>query len=73
MKRIDFDAPLDDFIEYKSIGEMNLLLDTHALIWFFNGDLLLSKGAKRAIVEAWHRKFISIASVWEAAIKNQPE
>ncbi|MDR2783233.1 MAG: type II toxin-antitoxin system VapC family toxin [Treponema sp.] len=48
---------------------MDLLLDTHTLIWFFNGDLLLSEGAKRAIVETRHRKFVSMASVWEVAIK----
>ncbi|MDR0708239.1 MAG: type II toxin-antitoxin system VapC family toxin [Treponema sp.] len=48
---------------------MNLLLDTHALIWFFNGNVLLSEGAKQAIIETRHRKFVSVASVWEAAIK----
>jgi PIN domain nuclease of toxin-antitoxin system len=48
---------------------MNLLLDTHTLIWFFNGDVLLLEKAKRSIVEMWHRKFVSIVSVWEIAIK----
>jgi PIN domain nuclease of toxin-antitoxin system len=48
---------------------MNLLLDTHALIWFFNGDSLLSEKAKQSIVELQHRKFVSIVSVWEFAIK----
>jgi PIN domain nuclease of toxin-antitoxin system len=27
---------------------MNLLLDTHAIIWFFNGDMQLSEKAKQA-------------------------
>jgi PIN domain nuclease of toxin-antitoxin system len=48
---------------------MNLLLDTHTLIWFFNGDLLLSEKAKQSILEIQNRKFVSIVSVWEIAIK----
>ncbi|MDR1095274.1 MAG: type II toxin-antitoxin system VapC family toxin [Spirochaetaceae bacterium] len=48
---------------------MNLLMDTHALIWFFNGDVLLSERAKRSIIEIQHRKFVSMVSVWEIAIK----
>jgi PIN domain nuclease of toxin-antitoxin system len=48
---------------------MNLLLNTHTLIWFFNGDSLLSEEAKQSIVELQHRKFVSIVSVWEVAIK----
>ena len=48
---------------------MNLLLDTHTLIWFFNGDSLLSEKAKRSIIELQHRKYVSIVSVWEFSIK----
>jgi PIN domain nuclease of toxin-antitoxin system len=48
---------------------MDLLLDTHTLIWFFNGDSLLSEKARRSIIELQHRKFASVASVWEVAIK----
>ena len=48
---------------------MNLLLDTHTLIWFFNGDSLLSEKAKRSIIELQHRKFVSIVSIWEFSIK----
>jgi PIN domain nuclease of toxin-antitoxin system len=44
-------------------------MDTHALIWFFNGDVLLSERAKRSIIEIQHRKFVSMVSVWEIAIK----
>jgi PIN domain nuclease of toxin-antitoxin system len=47
---------------------MNFLLDTHTLIWFFNGDILLSEKAKQSIIEIQHRKFVSIVSVWEIAI-----
>jgi PIN domain nuclease of toxin-antitoxin system len=48
---------------------MNLLLDTHTLIWFFNGDSQLSEAAKQAILAPHHKKFVSLASVWEFAIK----
>jgi PIN domain nuclease of toxin-antitoxin system len=48
---------------------MNLLLDTHTLIWFFNGDSLLSEEAKQSILKLQHRKFVSLVSVWEFAIK----
>ena len=45
------------------------LLDTHAAIWFFNGDDKISQTAKRAILDLSNRRFISIASAWEVAIK----
>jgi PIN domain nuclease of toxin-antitoxin system len=48
---------------------MNLLLDTHTLIWFFNGDTQLSEKAKWAIIEPQNQKFVSVVSVWEVAIK----
>ena len=45
------------------------LLDTHTFIWFINGDKELSNTAK-ALVEADDSvNFISIASIWEIAIK----
>jgi PIN domain nuclease of toxin-antitoxin system len=46
------------------------LLDTHALIWFFNGDEQLSKKAALAIADPNAQKYASIASVWELAIKT---
>ncbi len=48
---------------------MDLLLDTHTLIWFLNGDDMLSKKAKSAIEDAENVKIVSIASIWEIAIK----
>jgi len=48
---------------------MNLLIDTHALIWFLNGDSQLSEKARYAIEEAGNNKIVSIASIWEIAIK----
>ena len=48
---------------------MNLLLDTHTLIWFLNGDEKLSYKAKFAIEDTKNSKIVSIASIWEIAIK----
>jgi PIN domain nuclease of toxin-antitoxin system len=48
---------------------INSLLDTHAIIWFFQGDPRLSSTAKSWIEDSSHRKWVSIASCWEIAIK----
>jgi PIN domain nuclease of toxin-antitoxin system len=48
----------------------DLLLDTHAVLWFFWDDPLLSSAAKQAIESADNRKLVSIASCWEIAIKS---
>lgn len=48
---------------------MQLLLDTHALIWFINGDKSLSEKARNLIKNLENECFVSIASVWEIAIK----
>jgi PIN domain nuclease of toxin-antitoxin system len=45
------------------------LLDTHTLIWFINGDTELSKKARELIEADNSINFISIASLWEIAIK----
>ena len=48
---------------------MDLLLDTHSLIWFLNGDEKLSEKAKSMIEDPANSKIVSIASIWEIAIK----
>ena|ERR1035437_738462 len=48
---------------------MDLLLDTHSLIWFLNGDEKLSDKVKIAIEDSNNSKIVSIASIWEIAIK----
>ena len=48
---------------------MDILLDTHTFIWFFNGDEQLSLKAKKLIEDSKNKKFVSIASIWEVAIK----
>ena len=48
---------------------MNLLLDTHAFMWFVNGDPMLGDGAKKSIESIDNKNFVSVASLWEIAIK----
>jgi PIN domain nuclease of toxin-antitoxin system len=49
---------------------MKFILDTHALIWFFSGHSNLSNTVRELMEDTNHEKFISIASVWEMAIKQ---
>lgn len=49
---------------------MQVLLDTHALIWFFNGDNSLSTTAKNLIENPASTCWVSIASIWELSIKT---
>jgi len=49
---------------------MQLLLDTHAFIWFINGDDAMPRQIINRIQDTKNECFISIASIWEIAIKN---
>lgn len=48
---------------------MNTLLDTHMLLWFAWGDKRLSHSARSIIEDIDHTKYVSMASIWEMAIK----
>lgn len=48
---------------------MRFLLDTHALLWFINGDTQLSDYARQQIENLDNKRLISTASIWEMAIK----
>lgn len=48
---------------------MDNLIDTHTFIWFIEGDKKLSKKAKEFISKKDVSTFISIASLWEIAVK----
>jgi PIN domain nuclease of toxin-antitoxin system len=48
---------------------MRLLLDTHALIWNISNQEALSEKVLALIDGPAHDKFISMASLWEMAIK----
>jgi PIN domain nuclease of toxin-antitoxin system len=48
---------------------MDLLLDTHVLLWWDQDDSQLSSKVRAAIGNADNRVFVSAASPWEIAIK----
>lgn len=48
---------------------MNLLLDTHAFLWFVANDPRLSSQAQSLIQVPANRRLLSMASLWEMAIK----
>jgi PIN domain nuclease of toxin-antitoxin system len=48
---------------------MKLLLDTHTFIWFIMGSPNLSAHARALIEDVANEKFLSVASLWEIAIK----
>jgi len=48
---------------------VNLLLDTHALLWFLDDDPPLVPTAKSLIEDPANRKHVSVATCWEIAIK----
>ena len=48
---------------------MNILLDTHAVIWFFEEDKRLPKSSIEAIYNLNNMIYVSVASLWEVAIK----
>ncbi|MCP4365040.1 MAG: type II toxin-antitoxin system VapC family toxin [Planctomycetes bacterium] len=48
---------------------MKLLLDTHTFLWFTSGSSQLSDHARRLIENTENEKLVSIASLWEMAIK----
>ena len=48
---------------------MDLLLDTHAFLWWIAGDASLSMPARAEIENANNSVFVSAASAWEIATK----
>ncbi len=50
---------------------MKILIDTHAFIWFAEDDSQLDETMKRLIEKPANDIFLSIASIWEMAIKMQ--
>ena len=49
---------------------MNLLLDTHILIWALNDDPRLPKKAKEMILDPKNAVYYSSISIWEVSIKH---
>jgi PIN domain nuclease of toxin-antitoxin system len=48
---------------------MKLLLDTHTFLWLVEGSPKLSPAAQAALADPANELFLSVASVWELAIK----
>ena len=48
---------------------MKVLLDTHAFLWFIQGDERLGEQARELIELESSRRLVSMVSLWEMAIK----
>ncbi|WP_019625993.1 type II toxin-antitoxin system VapC family toxin [Thioalkalivibrio sp. ALJT] len=51
---------------------MRILLDTHALLWWFTDDTRLSSRAREIIEDLENTVLVSAASAWEIATKHRP-
>lgn len=49
---------------------MNILADTHILLWSIYDDDKLSDKAKNYLIDGRNRFYYSLVSIWEVAIKN---
>ena len=52
---------------------MSYLLDTHVFLWYIDGKPNLSVKIKKVIQNPEFVKFVSIASLWEIAIKSSKD
>jgi len=48
---------------------MNVLVDTHAVLWWLAGDKQLSRVARQILENPANRRIVSVAALWEIAIK----
>jgi PIN domain nuclease of toxin-antitoxin system len=48
---------------------LRILLDTHALLWWLEGDPRIGRQAHDLIADPAHDILVSIASLWEIAVK----
>jgi PIN domain nuclease of toxin-antitoxin system len=48
---------------------MRLLIDTHSLLWFCEGNPALSATARAAMENPANERYVSHATAWEVAIK----
>jgi PIN domain nuclease of toxin-antitoxin system len=48
-----------------------LIVDTHAALWFLEGDRRLSRAARALIEDDGIERRLSAASVWEVAVKRR--
>jgi len=57
------------FLKWCAKLRLKLLLDSHTLLWYVLGDSQLSSNATTSILDPSNEVFVSIASLWEIAIK----
>lgn len=50
---------------------MNLLLDTHVLLWWLSAAPTLSEKARKAVSDGRNLVYVSAASIWEIRIKQK--
>ena len=50
---------------------MDYILDTHVVLWSMFESVKLSQSAQDILMDRKFRKFVSISSMWEIAIKNR--
>ena len=50
---------------------MNLLLDTHMLLWWITDDEKLSKKMRQCLQDPENKLFVSAVTAWELAIKSR--
>jgi len=50
---------------------MDYIIDTHVLLWAMFEPKKLSKLSQNILINRDMRKFISMSSMWEAAVKNR--
>jgi len=50
---------------------LRLLLDTHAVLWWFNGNVNLSLAARAAIADEDNQVFVSAVSAMEVTTKHR--
>ena len=50
---------------------MDYILDTHVLLWSMFESYKISQSAQEILLNKNYKKFISISSMWEIAIKNR--
>ncbi|WP_418321111.1 type II toxin-antitoxin system VapC family toxin [Piscinibacter sakaiensis] len=55
----------------EQVGQLRLLLDTHALIWWWTDDPRLSAAVRSALMDEANEIFVSAASAWEIATKQR--
>ena len=48
---------------------MRILLDTHVLIWYLDGNIALEQKHRQLILNPANQIFVSAASLWEISIK----